>query len=103
MSDNCLEICANATGCSGLTSSNGHSTWCTPLYNDSNWDEVCNYDMEGISAPYIMESGQPACNGFKPNESFRMKNYEKQTEKLLGVSGKDFADYCEYIELQEMI
>jgi hypothetical protein len=67
---NCSEFCKKAEICDQVVSSNGHSTWCTPLYKTDDWATVCNYDFEGISAPYIMESGKPACNGFEPNENF---------------------------------
>ena len=66
---NCEQSCAthhsNGGWCSGLTSSNGHCTWCTALPQEGDWDDITQGDNESIFPPYIMESGKPACNAFK--------------------------------------
>lgn len=67
---NCEQSCGtyhlNGGWCAGVTSSNGHSTWCTALPLEGSWDDITNGDSEGISSPYVMESGKPACNSYKP-------------------------------------
>lgn len=60
----CTDLCKNATGCSGLVSSNGHTTWCTPLPKEGDWDNICNYDLEGICPPHFND-GKPMCAGFQ--------------------------------------
>lgn len=67
----CEQLCAThhtqPNGwCAGLTSSNGHCTWCTALPQEGDWDVITNGDNEAISPPYITESGKPACNSYKP-------------------------------------
>lgn len=59
----CLNYHTKENGwCSGLTSSNGHSTWCTALPNEGDWDAITNGDNDGIQPPYTTEYDLPACN-----------------------------------------
>jgi len=62
----CANHHENGGWCAGLTSSNGHSTWCTALPQTGNWADITGEDWdETIYPPYVMESGNPACNSYK--------------------------------------
>jgi hypothetical protein len=64
MSVNCLDVCANAKGCAGVVSSNGHTTWATQLPEEGDWNVICGNDMDNISAPYVTTDGGYFCNGW---------------------------------------
>jgi hypothetical protein len=59
----CLNYYTKEGGwCSGMVSSNGHTTWCTALPEGGGWDEITNGDNDNIGSPYISNYGIPACN-----------------------------------------
>jgi hypothetical protein len=46
--------------CAEVVSSNGHTTWFTPMPRIGDWDDITNDDLEGIRSPESLQE----CNGF---------------------------------------
>jgi len=58
--------CLHSAVCTQTVSSNGHTTWCTPIFLEDDPYKVTGGDLEGISAPEVSPiHGGMVCASFE--------------------------------------
>lgn len=60
----CSSSYTNGGHYSDQVSSNGHTTWFTPLLRDEDWEIITGGDYQSISTP----TADNGCNGYNPIE-----------------------------------